>query len=180
MVIADSLKHSLYSKALSILFTRFGVGEVNTTDWFREVSPSACFNCQPINCLRNILWMLFHFMPVYQTLTLLKGFLIENVFTAWSGISWLVFYYNVFFIADTKPTQALQKHPRLSIQFLLNALRGKEKGLLMVQSLAILGKEQHIQYILSIVYLKKWYVKTMQWCSLMLHCHMNSLRCLSY
>lgn len=51
-----------------------------------------------------------------------------------------------FFIADTKPTQALQKHPRLSIQFLLNALRGKEKGLLMVQSLAILGKEQHIQY----------------------------------
>ncbi len=116
--------YTMGSKALSFLFTRFSVGEVNTTDWFREVSPSAYFNHKPINCLRNILWR-FHLMPVYQTLTCCycewERFLIGNVFTAWNLLGCLLQL--LHYRKTLNLQQALQKHPRLSIEFLWKALR---------------------------------------------------------
>lgn len=116
--------YTMCSKALSFLFTRFSLGEVNTTDWFREVSPSAYFNHKPINCLRNILWRL-HFMPVYQTLTWCyceceRFFNWNFFFTAWNLLACLLQL--LLYSKTLNWQQALQKHPRLSIEFLLKAL----------------------------------------------------------
>lgn len=123
--------YTMGSKALSFLFTRFKLGEVNTTDWFREVSPSTYFNHQPVNCLRNILWM-FHFMPVYQTLTLLLWM--------WKVFNWKCFYcvksfwpgfYNFFFIANTKPTTSTTKTSQIIDSVFIEHCEGEKRRLLL-------------------------------------------------
>lgn len=124
--------YTMGSKALSFLFTRFSVGEVNTTDWFREVSPSSYFKHKPINCLGNILWR-FHLMPVYQTLTCCycgcERFLIGKVFTAWNLLACLLQL--LLYRKTLNLQQALQKQPRLLIEFLWKLWGGNEKILLL-------------------------------------------------